>query len=66
MEKTKAALITASDLPLSVIIVGVGNENFEKMDELDSDDQLLTYNGRTAVRDIVQVILFEDKSLNSL
>lgn len=66
MEKTKAALIGASDLPLSVIIVGVGNENFEKMDELDSDDQLLTYNGRTAVRDIVQVILFENKLLNSL
>ena len=42
---------------MSIIIVGVGNDNFEKMDELDSDDQLLSFNGRTAARDIVQVFL---------
>ena len=47
--------LQASTLPLSIIIVGVGNDNFEKMDELDSDDKLLSYNGRTAARDIVQV-----------
>lgn len=55
MQKTKEAIIAASNLPFSIIIVGVGNEDFEKMSELDSDDQLLSYNGRTAVRDIVQV-----------
>jgi len=25
-------------LPISIVIVGVGDENFESMDELDSDD----------------------------
>ncbi|KAI1721138.1 copine domain-containing protein [Ditylenchus destructor] len=51
-------LLIASDLPLSIIIIGVGNEEFEKMDELDSDESLLTHNGRTAQRDIVQFVPF--------
>jgi hypothetical protein len=45
-------------LPLSIIIIGVGKEDFEKMDELDADDELLSHNGRTAQRDIVQVAIF--------
>uniref|UniRef100_A0A915E6U7 Copine-3 n=1 Tax=Ditylenchus dipsaci TaxID=166011 RepID=A0A915E6U7_9BILA len=60
MEKTKASIIAASDLPLSIIIIGVGNEDFEKMDELDADDELLTHNGRTAQRDIVQFVPFRN------
>lgn len=55
MERTITAIIQASSLPLSIIIVGVGNDSFEKMDELDSDNAMLTLNGRTAQRDIVQV-----------
>lgn len=56
MLKTKAAIVNASDLPLSIIIVGVGSDSFDKMDELDSDDFLLMdNNGRVAKRDIVQV-----------
>jgi hypothetical protein len=56
MEKTKQAVVAASDQPLSIIIVGVGNEDFGRMDELDSDEHLLTTaDGRTAKRDIVQV-----------
>ena len=56
LEATKSAIIDASDLPLSIIIVGVGSEDFSAMDELDSDDKLLSYNGRTAKRDIVQFV----------
>ena len=41
MEKTKEVLVQASKLPLSVIIIGIGNEKFEKMRELDSDGTLL-------------------------
>jgi len=56
MEATKSAIIDASDLPLSIIIVGVGSEDFSAMEELDSDDALLSYRGRTAKRDIVQFV----------
>lgn len=56
LDATKNAVINASDLPLSIIIVGVGSEDFSAMDELDSDDNLLTHNGRTARRDIVQFV----------
>ena len=55
-EATKSAIIDASDLPLSIIIVGVGSEDFSAMDELDSDDSLLSFRGRTAKRDIVQFV----------
>lgn len=56
MEETKQAVINASSYPLSIIIVGVGPADFTSMNELDSDDRLLT-NGRfTAVRDIVQFV----------
>ena len=41
MEATKAAIIAASDLPMSIIIIGVGSVNFAPMEELDSDRQLL-------------------------
>ena len=56
MDATKSAIIDASNLPLSIIIVGVGNEDFSAMEELDSDDALLSHNGRTAKRDIVQFV----------
>lgn len=38
MNDTKLALIRASRLPMSVIIVGVGNSNFSGMRELDCDE----------------------------
>ncbi len=57
MEATKHAIVNASDLPMSIIIVGVGNEDFEAMEELDSDDKKLRAgNGKVASRDIVQFV----------
>lgn len=51
----------ASNLPMSIIIVGVGNENFDSMEVLDSDDApLRAANGREAVRDIVQFVPFRE------
>ena len=48
--------MAASNLPLSIIIVGVGNADFEAMEELDGDTVRLTApDGRVASRDIVQV-----------
>ena len=40
MGDTKMAIIRASRLPMSVIIVGVGDANFSGMRELDADDRL--------------------------
>jgi len=56
MENTKRAIIEASDAPLSIIIIGVGNSNFNSMIELDGDDVKLNVNGKFAERDIVQFV----------
>lgn len=56
MQQTKRAIINASSLPVSIIIVGVGNADFDAMDELDSDDVRLSAEGRFAERDIVQFV----------
>lgn len=56
LHQTKNAIIDASKLPISIIIVGVGNADFATMDELDSDDIRLSVNGRYAERDIVQFV----------
>lgn len=39
---TVERIITASKtVPLSIIIIGIGHRDFKKMDELDSDNELL-------------------------
>jgi len=54
MQETKNLIVSASSLPLSIIIIGVGNESFANMIELDGDDGVLRdSNGRAATRDIV-------------
>ena len=55
------AIVDASTLPLSIIIVGVGNADFDAMDELDGDTVRLTApDGRMAARDIVQFVPFRN------
>lgn len=41
MQETKDVIIELSKLPVSIIIVGVGNENFRNMEVLDSDRNVL-------------------------
>jgi hypothetical protein len=69
MPQTRKAIVDASTLPLSIIIVGVGNADFDAMDELDGDTVRLTApDGRMAARDIVQFVPFRDflgKSTNA-
>jgi len=38
MSRVKELIVNSSPLPTSVIIVGVGDEEFEMMVELDSDE----------------------------
>lgn len=50
----------ASLHPMSIIIVGVGNADFSEMRALDSDGKLLTSGNKTAARDIVQFVSFNE------
>ncbi|XP_044472152.1 protein BONZAI 3-like [Mangifera indica] len=58
LQETKDALVRASDLPLSVLIVGVGGADFTQMEILDADKghRLESSTGRVATRDIVQFV----------
>lgn len=56
IDETKNAIVNASDLPMSIIIVGVGDEDFSAMEYLDSDKAMLRSGGRVASRDIVQFV----------
>lgn len=59
MPATLEAIVAASELPLSIVIVGVGNADFSKMNRLDSDEGTLKApSGRKACRDIVQFVPF--------
>ena len=48
-------IVKASELPMSIIIVGVGEANFDAMETLDADEAPLVSRGVTMRRDIVQV-----------
>uniref|UniRef100_A0A6N2LNY8 C2 domain-containing protein n=1 Tax=Salix viminalis TaxID=40686 RepID=A0A6N2LNY8_SALVM len=62
LQETIDALVKASNLPLSILIVGVGGADFKEMEIFDADkgDRLETSSGRIASRDIVQFIPFRD------
>jgi len=61
MTNVKKLIVDSSPLPTSVIIVGVGNEDFDMMVELDSDEVLLKDDeGRDCTRDIVQFVKFNE------
>jgi hypothetical protein len=53
------AIVEASTLPMSIVIVGIGNADFTGMDKLDADDAALQSVGRKAARDIVQFVNFQ-------
>ncbi|KAL1420742.1 hypothetical protein MTO96_004475 [Rhipicephalus appendiculatus] len=58
MPQTMEAIVQASSLPMSIIIVGVGNADFSAMEVLDGDVAQLSSDGRRADRDIVQFVPF--------
>ena len=61
MDDTINALVESSYLPISVIIIGIGNADFSNMDVLDADDEpLYDNNGRKADRDLVQFVPYKD------
>ncbi|XP_042991159.1 protein BONZAI 3-like isoform X2 [Carya illinoinensis] len=62
LQETKDALVKASDLPLSILIVGVGGADFGQMEVLDADkgQRLESSTDRVATRDIVQFVPMRD------
>ncbi|KAL4631045.1 copine-3 isoform X1 [Arapaima gigas] len=59
LDQTRTAVVNASKLPMSIIIVGVGGADFSAMEFLDGDDgQLRAPSGEPAMRDIVQFVPF--------
>ncbi|XP_056868167.1 copine-3 isoform X2 [Takifugu flavidus] len=59
MDETRNAIVNASRLPMSIIIVGVGGADFTAMEFLDGDDgRLRSMAGEAAMRDIVQFVPF--------
>ncbi|NWH28614.1 CPNE7 protein, partial [Grus americana] len=54
-------IVRASSLPMSIIIVGVGNADFTDMQILDGDDGILrSPKGEPVLRDIVQFVPFRE------
>lgn len=56
LDSTIRSIVHAADLPMSILIVGVGDADFSAMEALDGDKHRLSYGGRTASRDIVQFV----------
>ncbi len=56
MDATINSIINAAYLPLSIIIVGIGNADFTKMVVLDGDEGLYNNRGDKAMRDLVQFV----------
>merc|ERR1711916_235960 len=59
LDTTIDRIVAGSTMPLSIVIVGVGNADFGPMEVLDADDcPLHDRNGRRMARDIVQFVPF--------
>jgi len=61
MEETVDEIVRCSNLPVSIIITGVGNRNFDDMNCLDADTNPLHSKklNRPSTRDIVQFVPFD-------
>lgn len=58
MRETIAEIVGASVLPLSIVIIGLGDEDFGRMMQLDGNYGRLKSGGRQAARDIVHFVPF--------
>jgi hypothetical protein len=68
IQKTIDEIVRGSDLPLSIIIVGVGSADFDQMVQLDGDVTPLFSQGlnRYRNRDIVQFVPFRNLNGNPM
>ncbi|KAI3968490.1 hypothetical protein MKX01_007800 [Papaver californicum] len=68
LQETIDSLVRASDLPLSILIIGVGGADFKDMEKLDADNGncLQSRTGQLATRDIVQFVPMREVQGNQL
>lgn len=59
-DATTAELIKLSSLPLSIVIIGLGTEDFGKMHAFDSSNGLLRRGTEFALREFVQFVPFQE------
>ncbi len=60
LQDTINLIVEGSKLPLSILIIGLGGEDFSNMDTLDADDKpLISSKGDKMSRDIVQFVEFD-------
>ena len=64
MDQTVDLICANVHLPISIIIVGVGNADFQNMNRLDGDDGLYNSKGQRSARDIVQFVPFREMNGN--
>lgn len=62
LQETKEVLVKASNLPLSILIVGVGGADYKEMEIFDADKggRIESTTGLVASRDIVHFVPFRD------
>lgn len=61
MKETIDWIVRGSKAPLSIVIIGIGNENFDNMEQLDADTApLINTRGERMIRDIVQFVPFRN------
>lgn len=66
-EEMRDLIVECSHLPISTVFIGIGDEDFTILEELDDDDaKLVDRNGNPTVRDSVQFVPFEKYKNNLL
>ena len=61
MDETINSLVESSYLPISVIIIGIGDADFSNMDIFNADDDhLIDVNGRKIDREFIQFVSYKD------
>lgn len=61
MQETINEIVDASDAPLSILIVGIGNSNLTNMHKLDDEDNpLRSSDGKLMKRSIVKFVPFNE------
>lgn len=66
-EEVMDLLVKCGKLPLSVIIVGIGNGDWGLMHQLDDDDcQMTDFQGNKTQRDLVQFVEFSEHKNNGV
>jgi len=59
LEETTKAIVEASCLPLSIVIIGIGDRDFESMNKLECGEEFLVdSNGNKSLREIVHFVNF--------